>query len=253
MAAGYSLLSEVMAVVKDMMRYLRKPHPIARREAFTPDAVLSILKLLGFAFLMLPLLGIFMGVIFAVTGVTLPEPSEEFTDMASSPNFIFLAAIMAPIVEEFLYRAWLGRGWGVFLVAPLLLVGLALGVLVGTEGLSSAMRSGLAIMIIGSFALYLSRYLKVRRDVVSLDKALIKVCPFAFWGSSLGFGLMHLANYEGGEMGLLLPLIILPQFVVGVILGYVRMRFGLLSAIVFHGAYNTALLTVFTMLGEASL
>lgn len=242
-----------MAVLKDMMRYLRNPHPIARREAFRPDTVFTLLKLLGFAFLMLPILGIFMGLIFAVTGVTLPEPSDEFADIASRPNFIFLAAIIAPLVEELLFRSWLGKRWGVFLVAPLLLVGLALLVLMGADDISSGIRYGLAIMVIGSVSLYIARYLKARHEEGILDRALMRVFPYAFWGTSLGFGLMHLANYDGGGMGILLPLIILPQFTVGVILGYVRMRFGLWSAIVFHGAYNTALLTVSSLLSGAML
>ena len=242
-----------MAVLTDMMRYLRNPHPIARREAFTPDTVLTLLKLLGFAFLMLPILGIFLGVLFAATGVTLPEPSGDFTDMASRPDFIFLAAIIAPLWEELVYRSWLGKRWGVLLVAPLLLVGLALLALMGADDMSSGIRYGLALVVIGSFSLYMSRYLKARHEVGVFDRALKRVFPFAFWGTSLGFGLMHLANYEGGEMGILLPLIILPQFTVGVILGYVRMRFGLWSAMVFHGAYNTALLTFFSLLSEAVL
>ncbi|MEP3890986.1 MAG: CPBP family intramembrane glutamic endopeptidase [Hellea sp.] len=242
-----------MAVLKDMTRYLRKPHPIARRDAFTPDTVLALLKLLGFTFLMLPILGIFMGALFAATGVTLPEPSEEFADMASRPNFIILAAIIAPLIEELLFRSWLGKRWGVFLVAPLLLVGLALLILMGTDDVTSGIRYAGAIAVIGSASLYMSRYLKARQEEGVLDQALQRIFPFAFWGSSLGFGLMHLANYEGGEMGLLLPLIILPQFVVGVILGYVRMRFGLWCAIFFHGAYNTVLLTVFSKLSQAAL
>lgn len=241
-----------MAVLTDMMRYLRNPHPTPRREAFTPDTVLRLLKLLGFAFLMLPILGVFMGAIFAVTGVTLPEPSGDVTEMASQPSFILIAAVMAPVLEELLFRSWLGTRWGVLLIAPLLLVGLALFVLMGAEDISSGIRYGLAIVIIGSFALYISRYLKARHTAGVLDAALRRVFPFAFWGTSLGFGLMHLTNYEGGEMGILLPLIILPQFTVGVILGYVRMRFGLWSAMIFHGAYNTALLTFFSLLSEAA-
>ena len=52
-------------------------------------------------------------------------------------------------------------------------------------------------------------------------------------------------------MGLLLPLAVLPQFLIGVILGYVRMRFGLLCAMGFHGAYNISVLTIFSLMGQA--
>lgn len=252
LAGRYSLLKRGMAVIKDMMGYLRRPHPVAVRAPFTPQALMELIKLLGFALLMLPVLGIFMGALFATTGVVVPEPSREFAEVMNRPNFIFIAAVMAPLIEELLFRAWLGKRGGVLWVAPLLLVGLAVITLSNAQPLSLGIRSALMILVAGSFTLYIRRYLSLRRDEAILNAAQARVFPFAFWGTSIAFGLMHLANYEGGTMGLLLPLIILPQFMVGVILGYIRMRFGLLAAIGFHGAYNTTLLTVFTMLGQAA-
>ena len=241
-----------MAVIRDMLGYLRRPHLVAAQKPFTPQALMQLLKLLGFALLMLPVLGLFMGAIFAAAGVALPEPSPEYMEVMNRPNFIFLAAVMAPLIEELLFRSWLGKRGGVLWLAPFLLVSLAVIVLKDADTLSLGLKTALVIMVLGSFALYMRRYLALRRDEAVLNAALTRVFPFAFWGTSLGFGLMHLANYEGGDMGLLLPLMILPQFMVGVMLGYIRMRFGLLSAIGFHSAYNITLLTVFTMLGQAA-
>ena len=252
LAGRLSLLKRGMAVIRDMIGYLRHPYPVAARTPFTPQALLELLKLLGFALLMLPVLGLLMGAIFAATGVSMPEPSDEYKEVMNRPNFILLAAVMAPLVEELLFRSWLGKRGGVLWVAPLLLAGLAVIVLVNSDTMALGIRAALMLIVLGSFALYIRRYLSLRRDDTALDHALTRVFPFAFWGTSIGFGLMHLANYEGGDMGVLLPLIILPQFMVGVILGYIRMRFGLLPAMGFHGAYNTTLLTVFTMLSQAA-
>lgn len=241
-----------MAVIKDMFTYLRVPAFNPARRPFTPDTLLELMKLLGFSFLLLLLAGIVMSAIFQFAGVTMPEPAEEFSEMMNSPNFIFLAAVMAPLVEEVLFRSWLGRGWGVLLAAPLLLVVAALLVITGAEALAPGVKMISGIVVIAAAILYLTRYVAVRKTPGAVDAAARTVFPYAFWGSCLAFGLMHLANYEGGDMGLLLPLVVLPQFLIGVILAFIRMRHGLLCAIGFHAAYNISVLTVFTMLSQAA-
>lgn len=240
-----------MAVIRDMFTYLRRPVMQRQRRRFTPDALFDLIKLLGFAFLTLIFAGIVMGVIFQVAGVTLPQPSEDFTQMMNQANFVFLAAIAAPLIEETLFRSWLGARWGVLIAAPLLFAAAALFVIIGAEMAAFNIKLLAAITVIGAAGLYLSRYAALRKRPEVLDTAVKTVFPYAFWGSCLAFGLMHLANYEAGNMGLLLPLAVLPQFLIGVILGYVRMRFGLLCAMGFHGAYNISVLTIFSLLGQA--
>lgn len=65
----------------------------------------------------------------------------------------------------------------------------------------------------------------------------------AFWSLTLAFALVHLTNYPGiSQHWYLAPLLISPQLCLGIFLGFVRVRFGLLSAILFHAAYNGILL-----------
>lgn len=253
LAGHKSLLKRDMSVFRDMARYVRRPHFIARPMPFGLHTLSALLKLLVFAVLMLPVLGLVMGVLVAVSGVSLPDPSDDFQDMMKQSNFIFLAAIVAPLVEEGLFRSWLGKRWGVLLIAPLLLGGIVLWMTFKPSADAPSEFSLLMIILmLGSFAVYIMRYLKLRREDAVLEAALAKVFPFAFWGTSLAFGAMHLANYEDGSMGLLLPVLVMPQFMIGVMLGYIRMRFGLLAAMVFHGAYNGLVVTVITTLAGAA-
>ena len=251
LARALFLICRGMAVIKDMFTYLRRPVMQRQRRRFTPDALFDLIKLLGFAFLMLIFAGMVMGLVFQVAGVTLPEPSDDFTKMMNRANFVFLAAIVAPLLEETLFRSWLGGRWGILIAGPLLLVAAALIVISGSDAVDLNIKLFAAITVIGAASLYLSRYAAIRKRPAVLEGAVRTVFPYAFWGSCLAFGLMHLANYDTGDMGLLLPLAVLPQFLVGVILGFVRMRFGLLCAMVFHGAYNISVLTIFTLLGQA--
>lgn len=64
-----------------------------------------------------------------------------------------------------------------------------------------------------------------------------------FWLLTLIFGFYHITNFEITTTVLLLsPLLVLPQIIVGAILGFVRVRFGLLWAIGLHAVYNLVLL-----------
>lgn len=254
LAGRERLLCRAMSIVKDMINYLRRPHMPTPRRPFGFECVIDLMTLMGVAFLMLPVIGLFLGVVIQLTGSTIPKPSAEFEAFSAKPNFIFLAVLAAPLIEELLFRSWLTRRWGIFIVMPVLLVGAAILALKGAEPsiISDGGRALILAAILGSFTLYLFRYLQLRREQVILNRAINRIFPFVFWGSCVLFGLMHLANYEGGDMGILLPLIILPQFVVGVMLAFIRMRFGLISAMVFHGLYNLSLLTFFTLLGQAA-
>ena len=241
-----------MAVIKDMFAFLRSPTLQKARSPFTPDAVLDLIKLLGFCFLMLFVAGLIMAVVFNIGGVTMPKPADEFSEMMNRPGFIFMAALMAPLIEEILFRSWLGRGWGVMVVAPLLLGLAALIVIAGAEALAPGVKITAVVTVTVALIIYLFRYAALRKIPGVVDRAARKVFPYAFWGSCLAFGLMHLSNYQDSDMGLLLPLVVLPQFFIGIIFGFARMRYGLLPAIILHGGYNLSVLTFFTMLSQAA-
>lgn len=85
-------------------------------------------------------------------------------------------------------------------------------------------------------------YRVFRSSDSSLQDLRRRAFPLIFWGSALLFGMLHLGNYEGGLTHPVLLLAVVPQFLVGAVLGYVRMRFGLLAAMGFHASYNGVLI-----------
>jgi len=65
----------------------------------------------------------------------------------------------------------------------------------------------------------------------------------AFWGLTTLFALVHLGNFPGlSDHWFLAPLLISPPFSLGIFLGFIRVRFGLLYAILFHAGYNAILI-----------
>lgn len=70
-----------------------------------------------------------------------------------------------------------------------------------------------------------------------------KYFKLVFWTFTLIFGFYHITNYERTTATLVLaPLLVLPQIVIGGILGFIRIRFGLSWAVGLHSAYNFILL-----------
>lgn len=64
-----------------------------------------------------------------------------------------------------------------------------------------------------------------------------------FYVLTLIFGFYHITNFEISNTILLLsPLLVAPQISVGAILGFTRVRFGLLWAIALHAVYNLILI-----------
>ncbi len=72
-----------------------------------------------------------------------------------------------------------------------------------------------------------------------------------FYVIALLFGYIHISNYELNTSVLLFsPLLIAPQFFVGLYLGYIRVKFGLLWSIALHASYNGFLLSIYLLVKD---
>ncbi len=68
------------------------------------------------------------------------------------------------------------------------------------------------------------------------------VFAYVFYILTLSFGFYHLTNFKITTTTLLFsPLLVAPQISVGIFLGYIRVRFGLIWSISLHAAYNLVL------------
>lgn len=70
----------------------------------------------------------------------------------------------------------------------------------------------------------------------------IRRFPYFFYFSIIMFGLVHLGNFTYPEITiwivLLSPLLILPQLIMGSMLGFIRMKWGIVYSILFHTMVN---------------
>ena len=174
-------------------------------------------------------------------GFTLP--SSVVGELKMGAGLVALIVVFAPIGEELIFRSWLsGRpghvGAAAVLLAaigylltadlkahPLLLLGALAGGLVLAIGLAVGLRRRARF---GFFARHFAWF---------------------YFASAAAFALVHLSNYSSGAAAVLLPLV-LPQLLVGLILGYARVTYGLWSNILLHMMHNGLLITVVLLIAS---
>lgn len=132
----------------------------------------------------------------------------------------FFAVIMAPLLEEVMFRLIL-RFRSNFLILWSIHIGVALQL--GQK----------------------RRLLKTARKVWD------KFYDWVFYLMTMAFGLMHIMNFEPSlNIYLLAPILVAPQILIGINLGYLRVRFGLIWSILFHAFYNGVLMSIALLTGE---
>lgn len=173
-------------------------------------------------------------------GVYIPETA--LAGMEFTPGIIFAVVIGAPVMEEIAFRGWLSGRPGPVLALLLLGAGVLGAVLLHTSTPAGGAAIGLAGIIAAAIALFALR----RKPTMGW---FVRGFPLFFWFSTLAFALVHLWNFDEGSIAILLPLV-LPQFILGMMLGYVRVRFALWAAIALHAAHNATAVTIAALAGQ---
>lgn len=173
-------------------------------------------------------------------GVYIPETA--IAGMEFTLPIILMVVIGAPVMEEVAFRGWLSGRPGPFFALLLLAVG---GIGAGLLHISSPVGSaflGVSALIAATAALF---FLWKRPAMGWFARGF----PAFFWLSTISFALVHLANFEEGSLAVLLPLV-LPQFILGSMLGYIRVRFALWAAIALHAAHNATAISIAALAGQ---
>jgi membrane protease YdiL (CAAX protease family) len=163
----------------------------------------------------------------------IPDPGPSILDHNDVSQFQFFmgAVLLAPLLEELIFRAQLKRFSGM-----LMFVSLICGVV-----LSAILKTCWAFLISPLiFAILFMIYrFTVAASISRKFKLWERLFPWHFHLTAVCFALMHLANYERGLA--LLPfglLYTLPQLAIGLVLGFTRMFYGLKYSLALHSLYN---------------
>lgn len=226
------------AFVQACVGFVRKP-------SYAPPHIFNWfegLKILFFALLFDYLLMfcslILMGVLI---GKELVQENHQMREMIESysPLMIFaFVAILAPLLEETIFRLFL-RFHTFNLILSLIFA--ASFFIPRTSGWVFWLSLGVFMFVcLGLVMLYLNAK-EAEQDLKNFWE---QNFSFLYYFSVFSFGLVHILNYSLPLWKALLfaPLLVLPQILLGFILGYLRMRYHFGFAIALHAIHNGILI-----------
>ncbi len=137
------------------------------------------------------------------------------------PGLIFFfAVIIAPLFEEMMFRLILKFRYNFLILWPIQLL----------------------------ILLQISNKINLLKTILNYWN---KFYGWIFYLISIAFGLIHILNFEPSlNIYLLAPVLVAPQILIGINLGYLRIRFGLIWSILFHAFYNGILMSIALLSGE---
>lgn len=224
------------AELRDLLAFIRRPRlaprPGGRRavDGFWQDWFPSVrpARLLQWALLMWAVNLLFLGPI-AVMAAGLGGATHRL-DINNIP---WLTALLwAPVVEELVFRHGLRR------LKLLWLVPLAVAAMLQGPGVAGGWL--LATFLVLCWLPYGLGWPAARRPLpFAWRAAYLRGFPWVFHVSSLTFSAVHLYNFNLAQTPLwLLPLLVLPQWVTGMVLGWLRVRQGIGAAVLLHAVFN---------------
>jgi membrane protease YdiL (CAAX protease family) len=145
------------------------------------------------------------------------------------------ALLWAPVFEELLFRLGLRRPMAWVLLMPMLVA----AVFTGPE-LASLMA------LLAGFVMLIALGPQWRQP-----RPMLRLWHDHFgwlvYGSTVLFAVVHVLNFEGAPLPAW-PLLVLPQFVTGLVLAWMRVRHGVGSAILLHALFNAGPLLLIALL-----
>jgi membrane protease YdiL (CAAX protease family) len=209
--------------------FLRRPELPDRATGIRAAVLPALGKLLGLDVLLMAVL-IALAATAATLGLEMPE--HLLDELELTPWLIAFMLVGAPIGEELVFRGWLsGRPGHVGAFLVLVATGLAFVLI----GLINPSRLNVVVPIAGVVLAIVVLWRKRGRPPMPFFR---RHFGWFYLLSTLAFASVHLTNFTEGTALILLPLT-LPQLLLGLILGYARVQFGLWASVLLHMAHNS--------------
>lgn len=224
-------------------KFLRRPEYEIHSKSGHFQKLTTNLRLFSILYFFVILLGFTINIALSLVNFQDQDHAVvDFVSTASPMVVIIVSAILAPLMEEITFRLGLkfslrrlalSLSFGVVMLAGMIFTSFIaeIGVLLGAY-------------VILFFVIYqILKYI----SAVTIDNIYKKHFGLLFYFSAVTFGLIHIQNYTDlSKSWFLLPLLILPQLLAGLIFGYVRVKLGFTYALFTHIFYNS--LTLFPVL-----
>lgn len=215
-------------------RFLRQPSLPNRADISLAATARALLPLFALDMLMMIIV---LGAIGAAMALGFKLPDHMLGEMPITAGLIVLIVVGAPIAEEILFRGWLSGRLGHFLAT--IVSGLGAGFLLTASQLRVQERpewATLAWIGAGTLLVAASIVFLLRRR--SAARWFQRHFAWFFYASALLFAAVHLTNFAAAGASPALLALVMPQFALALILGYLRVRRGLMAGAALHMLHN---------------
>ncbi|MFY7732597.1 MAG: CPBP family intramembrane glutamic endopeptidase [Bacteroidia bacterium] len=206
------MISHLKQTLFDFIQFLKKPKDEKLSNQNKTQIVITFIILLLFSFLMDGIIGS-INYLLENFGFysTKDHAIVRLMENMPFPFVLITGVVVAPITEELVFRLPLRYKYNVFVKSILL------------------------------FAKFSSKRKQVRVRLF-FTKNWNKYYLYIFYLVTFLFAFYHLVNYKiTSNILLFSPLLVLPQFIVGLALGYIRVKYNFFLGILFHAIYNAIL------------
>ena len=174
---------------------------------------------------------------------SMPHKLEDLQDM-NIWLLLLLAVFTQPFLEEVVFRLPL-KYHRALIVLIFTMIGMIIFMLLG--GLYPTVENDtippmriiipIAAILFASIALFL--FFNKEDDLLRIRKFVNKYFPHLFYTVAVYFAFVHFFNFETtGNQWLFTPIMVFPQFLMSLFVGYTRLKYGFLSAVVIHMVNN---------------
>lgn len=232
------------SLITSLIKFIKRPEYDYQEMPF-----LSKIKLLGGIYVINLIVTGFLLAALSFTDSLLPEDTMKNHEVAkmfnNSPLWVsfIMAAVFAPIGEELIFRFPLKyREWVIHVLAG--------GLMVLGGGKTFFLESITIKIACLAFIIVLAVLYSIFNKKIIAFTALLwsNKFPVVFYVFTFVFAVVHLENYPFSlAVVLLFPLLVLPQFVIGTFLGYIRIKLGIAWSMAFHGIHNGFFVLMFVL------
>jgi hypothetical protein len=232
-------------MIKDYFFFLKTPSISLLRQCDIGKKIRTIIGLyfftLGFLMLSVGIREIvehFLILIFHLKSFdkTLLQNEHSIKIQLGKYGAFMAAVVFAPIIEEIIFRLPLNtKGWSISLS-----IGFLLYSCLGFKIFYFNFLSIYSYLKIVSFLIILPLIINWLFTKYNLQQRIIQHYKLFFYLMIVVFALAHISNYAPIDYRYIYiyPIFVLPQFVMGLTLGYIRNKFGLPYSILLHSVIN---------------
>lgn len=217
-------------------RFVRRPVLPDRADVGFVRGLKAVLPLYGLDLAIMALLFSALGAAMAL-GFELPR--HMLGEFELTPLLVLGIVAGAPLGEELVFRGWLSGRPG-HVLGSLILMGAVALFMMGGRNAGTAGAELWSFGALGALALFgLAVFLLRGRPAMRWFQ---RHFAWFLWASALLFAAIHLTNFAAAGPALL-PLV-LPQFALALLLGYLRVRHGLWSSVLLHMLHNATFIAL---------